>query len=349
MNKILGEFEKQKYTMFLFPYREDVWRRHAKPIQQVIVDLANIVAKYEPVILGVLPRLKDYLLSHFKLDKNVIVVPMDYNDAWPRDSVSNVVFDENNKPFIYSYGFNAYGDHLYYPWDDDERLDEQLADFLGYPLKQSPITTEGGNMVSDGNGTLFVVEDALFNDNRNPNMSKEEIAMHLKESTGCSQIIWIPRGLDYDETGGHIDNILAFKDTHTMLLSWTDDPKNEHYERVREIEKVLLDVKNIKGEKYTIIHLPVPRVTFRNEEDCKDIISEDGSFPRQVGDPVLNTYVNIILANGVVIVPKYDLPEDEQAYLILKEVFKDRDVIQYDGKEASLGGGCFHCLSKHIN
>ena len=45
MNKILGEFEKQKYTMFLFPYREDVWRRHAKPIQQVIVDLANIVAK----------------------------------------------------------------------------------------------------------------------------------------------------------------------------------------------------------------------------------------------------------------------------------------------------------------
>ena len=349
MNKTLGEFDKQKYTMFLLPYRKDIWRCSAKPIQEVIVNLANIVAKYEPVILGVLPSLKGYLLNNFKLDKNIIVLEMLYNDAWPRDSVSNIVFDENNKPFIYSYGFNAYGDHLYYPWDDDEKLDQQLADFFKYPLKKSPITTEGGNMITDGNGTLFVVEDALVNPNRNPGMSKEEVEKNLKESTGCKQIIFIPRGLDFDETGGHVDNLIAFVDSKTMLISWTDDKNNEHYDRVREIEPYLLNARNINGEKYNIIHLPVARITKRNEEDCKGIIALDGSFPREVGDEVLNTYVNILIANGVVIVPKFDLPEDEEAYCIIKEAFKGRDVIQIDGKEASLGSGGFHCLSKHIN
>ena len=349
MNKLLGEFEKQKYMVFLLPYRNDIWRRDAKPIQDSIVALANVVAKYEPVILGVLPRLKDYLLSNFKLDKNITVLEMVYNDAWPRDSISDVVFDEQNKPFIYSYGFNSYGDHLYYPWDDDEKLDQQLADFLNYPIKKSPITTEGGNMIGDGNGTLFVVEDALVNPNRNPGMSKEEIENSLKESTGCQQIIWVPRGLDFDETGGHIDNILAFVDKNTLLLSWTDDKENEHYDRVREIEKYIKAAKNIEGKKYNIIHLPVPRITYRDEEDCKDIVALDGSFPREVGDEVLNTYVNIIIANNLVVLPKFGIPEDEEAYRIVKEAFKGREVVQLDGKEANLGGGGFHCLSKHIN
>lgn len=349
MNKLLGEFEKQKYMMFLLPYRDDIWRRNAKPIQETVVTLANAIAKYQPVIFGVLPSLRQYFIENFKLDKNIVVLDMLYNDAWPRDSVSDVVFDENNKPFIYSYGFNSYGDHLYYPWDDDEKLDEQLAKFLNYPIKKSPITTEGGNMIGDGNGTLFVVEDAMVNPNRNPGMSKEEVEKSLKESTGCQQIIWIPRGLDFDETGGHADNILSFVNQNTLLLSWTDDKENEHYDRVREIEPYIKNARNIKGEKYNIIHLPVPKITSRNKEDCEGIVAVDGSFPRKIGDKVLNTYVNIIIANGVVVLPKFGLPEDEEAYRIVKEAFKGREVVQIDGKEASLGGGGFHCLSKHIN
>ena len=349
MNRILGEYEEVRAFLFLLPYRKDIWRRDALPIQKVIVDLANMTAKHTLVFLGVIPSLKDFLIKNFTLDKNVIVMEMHYNDAWPRDSVSNVVFDENNKPMIYSYGFNAYGDHLYYPWDDDETLDAQVGAIFNYPLKQVPMTTEGGNMVTDGKGTLFVVEDALLNDNRNPGMSKEEAEKLYLESTGCKQIVWIKRGLEFDETGGHIDNILAFVDAETMLLSWTDDKENEHYERVREIEKQLIDVKNLEGKKYRIIHLPVPRITYRNEDDCLGIIGLDGSFPRMIGDPVLNTYINYIAANDLIILPKYDIPEDQAALEIMKEVFPSKEIIQYNAQEASLGGGGFHCLSKHIN
>ena len=63
MFRLPGEFEKQTATIFLFPYRKDIWRGEAKPIQQTIVDLANIVVQYEPVYLGVLPELKEYLLT----------------------------------------------------------------------------------------------------------------------------------------------------------------------------------------------------------------------------------------------------------------------------------------------
>jgi len=349
MVKTLGEFTPSKAIVFLMPYRNDIWRDNCRPAQDMIIELANAVAPYERVILGVVKEIKEDILSRYKFHKNVELIEMKYNDCWPRDSISNVVFDENNKPFIYSYHFNSYGDGLYRPWDDDDALDEEIAKLFSYPLKQSPLTLEGGNMVSDGEGTLFVVEDALVNDNRNKGLSKEFIEESLKESTGCKQIVWIKYGLDFDETGGHIDNIIAFADSKTMLLSWTDDKNNHHYERVREIQKQLEGITNLKGEKYHVVRVPVAPITYRSEEDCRGIVIKDSSFAREVGDPVLNTYINIIIANGVIVVPKYDIPLDKEAYEVMKKVFPNREIIQIDAKEASLGGGGFHCLSKHIN
>lgn len=349
MVKTLGEFAPHKAVILLLPYRNDIWRDNAKPAQDMIVELANAIAPFERVILGVVKEIKKDVLSRYKFHENIEIKEMKYNDSWPRDSISNVVFDENDKPFIYSYRFNSYGDGLYRPWDDDNALDEEIGKLFSYPLKHSPLTLEGGNMVSDGQGTLFVVEDALANDNRNPNVSKDFIEESLKESTGCSQIIWIKSGLEFDETGGHIDNVIAFADEKTLLLSWTDDKKNHHYKHVREIQKVVKGVTNLKGKKYHIVHVPLAPVTYRSEEDCRGIVVKDSSFAREVGDPVLNTYINIIIANGVVIVPKYDINLDKEALKVMKKVFPKREIIQINAKEASLGGGGFHCLSKHIN
>ena len=347
MNRLPGEFEKQRAAVVLFPYRKDVWRADCKPIRDFMVGLANIMAEFQPVVFGVLPELMDFAKANYTFHKNVKLIPVKYNDCWSRDTVSSVVLGDQK--YITSFRFNAYGGELYQPWDDDDALDYSFSKEFGYPVKECPLCLEGGNFSPDGNGTLFCVKDAIIKDNRNPQFTPEQVEQLLKQATCSKQIVWIERGLLEDETGGHVDNVLAFVDSHTILHSWTDDKNNPQYQIVREIEKTLLNARDVDGNAYKLIRLPLPDMYYRTKEDSDGIIDEDGSFPRKEGEPVLETYINFALVNGAVIVPTYGVERDKEALEIIAKAFPDRKVIAYNGREASLGGGGLHCLTKHIN
>ncbi len=349
MKKLLGEYEKSKYICIFFPYRKDVWRGNALPAQKMVVELANTIAEYQPVLLGVIPELEDYVKTGFEVNANVQIVPVKYNDSWARDSLSSVICDGESR-YVNAFGFNAYGAPLYTPYDDDQKLNTVIyKNVLGYPVNDVPVVLEWGNITPDGNGTLFAVEDSIVNDNRNPEISKQEIEKIILESTGAKQMVWLPYGLDCDETGGHIDNVLAFADASTMLVSYTDDPTNIHYKRTNELFKSLSKCTNANGEPYKLIKLPVPKVHIRNAADSLNICENDDCFPRTEGDSVLYTYVNFVAINGAVVVPKFNIPEDSEAIRIIAEAFPDRKIIALDAHEAFLGGGGFHCLTKHIN
>lgn len=347
MNRLQGEFEQHKAVVMLFPERRDVWRHDCKPIRAVMVELANLLSKYVPVIMGVLPELMEVARKEYSFHKNVTLVEMRYNDCWARDSVSSVV--SGDAPYIAAFHFNAYGGGLYAPWDDDNRLDDTVSKLFSYPTRDVPLTLEGGNILPDGNGTLFAVKDAIVNDNRNPGSSQEQIEALLMEATASRQIVWIEHGLAGDETGGHIDNVMAFSSPNTILLSWTDDQSNPQYQVTHEIEAFLKTVRDADGNPYRIIHIPVPNYYYRTKDDSESVLAVDGSFAREAGDAVLETYVNFALSNGVVVVPQFGLPEDAEALAVIRKAFPDRDVLTLDGREATLGGGGFHCLTKHIH
>lgn len=348
MIRLPGEYEKQKATIMLFPYRNDIWRKNCEPIRHTLVKLANIISKHQTVVFGVLPELENELKNNYGLSGNVSVVPMKYNDCWARDTISSVVLCEKN--YLASFSFNAYGAGLYRPWDDDDNLDCDIAKLFGYDIKKSRLILEGGNLMSDGNGTLFAVKESILNKNRNPEVTETEAADILKQLTGVRQIVWIEKGLVADETGGHIDNLIAFADKSTLLLSFTDDESNPQYKLTHDIEEQLKAITNADGEKYKIVRIPVPPLYYRDKEDSETISKAKGSLSRESGDAVLETYINFALANGVVVVPQFgDKEMDEQAMIAVKKAFPDRDVVPLDAKEAALGGGGFHCLTKHIN
>lgn len=344
-----GEYEKQLATITLFPYREDVWRENAIPAQKMMTALVNSIARYQKVVLGVLPGMKDKIREQYAFESDVELFEVEYDDCWARDMLGSVCFDDNDKK-ICALGFNAYGGRMYASWDKDAALNETLTNRLfGYEISRYPVTMEWGNITPDGNGTIFVVEDSVVNDNRNPSMSKAQIEKILLKATGSKQIVWLPYGLEGDETGGHIDNVLAFADKHTMLLSYTDDKTNPHYKVTQNLYKLLSSVKDADGNYYNIVKLPVPSFHMRTESDSSNILDVAGSYSRKSGDVVLYTYVNYAQVNGAVILPSFGLKEDKEAYKIVKEVYPDRDIIMLDASEAYLGGGGFHCLTKHIN
>ena len=347
MNRLAGEFENQRATVILFPFRTDVWRDNCAPIRQFMVDLANKIAEFQPVVFGVLPKLVDFVKENYKLNKNVKIIPLLYNDCWARDTVSSIVVGEEK--YIASFKFNAYGAGLYTPWDDDERIDLTMAKEFNYKIKDCPVTLEGGNIAPDGKGTLFCIKDSIVNANRNPQFSIDEVEKLLKEATASKQIVWIPQGLVEDETGGHIDNVLAFVDSNTIIHSWTDEKTHPQYQRVREIEELLKKTKNAEGKEYSLVRLPLPPMYYRTKEDAMDIEEKEDSFARVGGEPVLETYTNFALINGAVIVPQFGIELDKEALSIIQKAYPDRKVIPFYAREATLGGGGLHCLTKHIN
>ena len=344
-----GEYEKQIATVALFPYRKDVWRDNAVPAQKMMTKLVNTIARYQRVVLGVLPGLVNEVKEQYEFDPSVEIFEVLYDDCWARDMLASVFIDSKGKR-LNVLGFNAYGGELYASWANDAALNENLTSkIFNYEVKHYPVTMEWGNIAPDGNGTIFVVEDSVVNSNRNPFMSKGEIEKTLIEATGCKQIIWLPCGLSCDETGGHVDNILAFADKHTMLMSYTDDRNNPHYKNTHILYDVLSQAKDVDGNRYRIVKLPVPAFHQRTEVDSRSIIAADGSLERKSGDSVLYTYVNYAQVNGAIIIPAFGLEEDDIAVNIIKKVYPDRDVVKLDATEAYLGGGGFHCLTKHIN
>ena len=343
--RLPGEYEPQLATILLVPYRKDIWRANCKPITDMIVRLANTIARFQPVFLGV--NEPEAEIKNYRLEQNVRPVSLKYNDAWARDSISSVLLGETK--LIAGFQFNAYGDGLYEPWDDDNTLSEQVSQLLGYGLEKNFLVLEGGNIMPDGNGTVFAVQDCIVNANRNPGMSVEKVEELLKKVTRCSRVVWLEHGLEYDETGGHIDNVMAFADSKTIILSWTDDKTNPHYERTHEIYDRLVNATDIDGNPYKIIKLPVPPPSVRTEKECEGLVEKSGSYARRAGDMVLDTYVNFVPVNNAVIVPQFNTELDKVAVDVLKSAFPNREIVPFFSREASLGGGGLHCLTKHIN
>jgi agmatine/peptidylarginine deiminase len=79
-----AEFEPHTLTWMAFPHKVDNWRNNAKDAQKAICNLANLVSKFEKVIMIVPRRCMRAALS--SVDDTVSVVVGETDDAWVRDS-----------------------------------------------------------------------------------------------------------------------------------------------------------------------------------------------------------------------------------------------------------------------
>ena len=57
------------------------------------------------------------------------------------------------------------------------------------------------------------------------------------------------------------------------------------------------------------------------------------------------SYANFYIANGVVLVPTFNDPNDREALGILAELFPDREVVGIHAVDLVWGLGTLHCMS----
>jgi agmatine deiminase len=188
---------------------------------------------------------------------------------------------------------------------------------------------EGGSIESDGSGTILTTTQCQLSPNRNPHLNQKEIEKKLKKWLGAKRVLWLKNGyLAGDDTDSHIDTLVRFCNETTIAYVACTDESDEHFTALKEMVKELRNFKTDDGNPYNLIALPMPDACFDAD-----------------GDRLPATYANFLIVNGAVLVPTYDVPQDELALAQIKKAFPTRKVLGIDCKPLILQHGSLHCVT----
>jgi agmatine deiminase len=342
-----GEFEAHDAAWMLWPERTDNWRLGAKPAQQAFAAVANAIAQFEPVTMGVSST--QFRNARRLLDANVRLIEMSSNDSWIRDCGPTFVVNDQGLVRGVDWDFNAWGGlkgGLYFPWDLDDLVAQKVLEIERVDRYKAPLVLEGGSIHTDGQGTLLTTEECLLNENRNPDLERAAIEQHLKDYLNVEKIIWIPRGVYLDETNGHVDNLCCFIRPGVVALTWTDDRSDPQYEISQEAFEVLSAAVDARGRQLEVIKIHQPDPILIAEHESGGVDNVEGTQPRLAGDRLAGSYINFYICNSGVVMPSFNDRHDQQAMNTLQKLFPERNVVSVPAREILLGGGNIHCITQ---
>ncbi|WP_069131424.1 agmatine deiminase family protein [Rhodohalobacter halophilus] len=337
-----AEWTPHSATQLHWPSNRETWPgERLQRVEQVYLDIIEALHPYEEIVLLVNPgvNLNDVskLMETRLIDLNRIhLYSVPINDVWARDC--GPIFVQNLKDpedfLITNWEYNAWGEK-YPPFDDDNRLPEWFSKSFDLPLISTGMVLEGGSIETNGRGVLLTTESVLLNKNRNPKLSKSDIESHLKHYLGMEKIIWLKRGLQGDDTDGHIDDLSRFLNRNTILTMLSDDPDDVNYAILKENYEILKGAVDQHGQPLHIVTLPLPQTKIKGT-------TVDGS------EYVPASYANFYVANGVVLVPLYDERHDDEALELFREFYPGRDVVGIECADLVWGQGSIHCITQQL-
>jgi len=360
-----AEFSEHQSTWMLWPERTDIWRLGGKPAQRVFAEIANTLAEYEDVVVGV--NQAQYENARNRLSEKIRVIEISYDDIWIRDTGATILVNKNNGSLCgVDWFFDAWGGigqvamsgewnlkGSYFPWKLDDLVARKMLEVEGIKRYRCPIILEGGAIHVDGEGTLLAIKECIHG--RNPNYTLPQIEEILSNYLGVNNFIWLERGLYLEENNGHIDNMCCFIDTQTILLNWCDDTSDPQHEISVEALGILSKAKNAKGEHFNIVKIPQPPVLYITDEENSGVDASEYAMSRLPNDRLPTSYLNSYICNGAILIPSFASQFDDRpaeydiaALKVYQNVCKGRKVIQIPSRELLLGGGGIHCVLQQI-
>ena len=330
-----AEWEPHRGTWLSWPHKEASWPGKFGPVPGIFATMVRALADREEVHINVAgPAMEGSvrtLLAGRGADiENVYFHHNPTNDAWCRDH--GPIFLQRThagrrEQAIVDWGYNAWGGK-YPPYDLDDVVPTRIGAELGLPVFEPGIVMEGGSIDVNGRGTLLTTEACLLNPNRNPQLDRAQIERYLRDYLGVVKILWLGDGITGDDTDGHVDDLTRFVDEQTVVTVVEHDPADENYEPLQENLERLRGMTDQDGRPLRVVTLPMPRP-----------LSHDGQrLPA--------SYANFYIANGIVLLPTYDPPRDEEALAALRTLFPGRDVVGIDCTDLVWGLGAFHCVTQ---
>lgn len=346
-----GEFEPHHGCIMIWPVRPGSWIYGGAAAKKVFTQIAAAISRSEQVYMLAAPQNCDE--ARKMLPSQVIVVPIESDDAWARDVGPTFVKNDQGTLRGINWSFNAWGgtyDGLYADWSRDDMVARRFLEYLGVDCYDAaPFVLEGGSIHSDGEGTLLVTESCLCSPGRNPSKSKSEIEQMLMSYCNVRKVIWLPCGIFQDETNEHVDNVCAFTAPGEVVLAWTEDRDDPQYEMSYRCLEVLESETDAMGRKIKVRKMLIPKnPVCITEEELAGFAFEPGEDVREPGERLAASYVNFYIANDAVILPQFHDEADGAAVEVMKEAFPDREIIPIYARDIIVGGGNIHCITQQI-
>jgi len=262
-------------------------------------------------------------------------------------------------------------------------VDRAIAAHAGARLLRTPLAMEGGGVEANGAG-LLVVNEALWR-SRNPGLGRAALEAALLRLPGIRKLIWLPEGLAEDPllrativgdhvawgTGGHTDEFVRFAGPRTVLLAWPEDADAAAHpvarltrQRMARNLAILERAGDADGRPLEVLKVPMPRPIERRvflsaipdmgrsrQWSAEHFPSTEGRWQGQaLTEMAIASYLNFVVANGVVVLPDY-LPHgtpralQDKVRRVFERAFPGRKLVFVDAISANWVGGGLHCAT----
>jgi agmatine deiminase len=327
-----AEWAPHAATWIGWPHELKDWPGRFAPIPWAYGELVRLLSRHERVRILVGDAAREKRARSVLNRVGVDLAQVDFHRiptdrVWTRDSGAIFVTNARGERIATHWRFNGWAKYPNHKRDD--AVAGKMAKATGVPehkvlVGDREIVMEGGAIDVDGAGLLMCTEECLLSDvqARNPGLGRAEIEAVFAETLGTKRVIWLGRGIVGDDTHGHVDDLARFVAPGRVLLCQERNERDENYAILRE------NLERLQSEKVEVIPLPMP----------SPVIFDGQRLPA--------SYANFYIANGVVIVPTFNDPQDRTALGIIAECFPDREVVGLHCVDFVWGLGTVHCATQ---
>jgi agmatine deiminase len=125
-----------------------------------------------------------------------------------------------------------------------------------------------------------------------------------------------------------VDDITRFVSPGTVITMIEPDAQRANYSDLHHNLGRLKAARDQDGERLNIVEIPMPRPVFFD------------------GRLLPASYANFYIANGIVLVPVFNDPNDRVALNTLAELFPDREIVPIYSGDLIWGFGALHCMTQ---
>jgi len=335
-----AEWEPHAATWIAWPHHEDDWPAKLDAVKWDYAEIVRVLAAHERVeVLCRDDAGQEEARSAFSAhgvgadDIRLHQVPTDR--AWLRDSAPTVVVADGGARQLVRWRFNAWA--KYPNFAADTQVGPAIAKVTGLPVVdamrpdgQGPVTLEGGAIDVNGEGLLLTTEECLLSPDvqvRNPGLDRDGYEGVFRRYLGVRQTLWLGKGCAGDDTHGHVDDVARFVAPDVIALAYEPDPADPNH-AASEDNLRRLQLAGGDTDALRIVTVPFPRAVTMQ------------------GQRLPASYLNFYIANGVVLVPTFNDPQDQVALATLQTLMPNRQVVGIHAVDLVWGFGTLHCLTQ---
>ena len=353
-----AEWAPHESTWLAWPHFRGDWPGKFDPLPWVYAEIIRNLTRHERVDLIVNnaeseKRARKTLKLAAALNQNIRFHRWPTNRVWTRDSgcsfVTHVRTDapvsppraESRGPAERSlatlqaikWRFTAWAKYSNYRHDEKSgslMAEAAHAEEIRAHHRDARVVPEGGAIDVNGEGTLLTTEECLLSkiQQRNPRFRRQDYEQIFATYLGIRKVIWLGRGIAGDDTHGHVDDISRFVAPDTVVTVIESNPKDRNYAPLLENLERLKSATDQEGRRLRIVELPMP----------SPVVFEGRRLPASYG--------NFYIANGAVLVPVFNDPNDRIALNILADLFPDREIVPIYSGDLIWGFGALHCMTQ---